>query len=107
MISPKPLKPPLRIDSWKHPSTLTFKREQRAYRPERKPVTIATGFIYDGGMLFCADTKITGVCRKRIRFPTLYASCHVASMAVCFGPYGGIEGRENARKLLLEPLARN
>ena len=81
MISPKPLTPPLHIDSWKHPLTPTFKREQRAYRPERKPVTIATGFIYDGGMLFCADTKITDVIKtnesKIVHFRSENGNCSI------------------------------
>lgn len=43
MIAPKPRKP---IDP-------------RVYRPRRKPVTIATGFVYDDGLVFCVDTKVT------------------------------------------------
>ena len=43
MISAKP-KPPV---------------DPRAYRPRRKPVTVAIGFVYDEGIVFCADTKIT------------------------------------------------
>lgn len=31
----------------------------RAYRPRRKPVTIATGFVYDDGLVFCVDTKVS------------------------------------------------
>src|ERR1039457_4093785 len=31
----------------------------RVRRPRRKRVTIAAGFVFDGGLLFCADTKIT------------------------------------------------
>jgi hypothetical protein len=42
MIPPKPISP-----------------DPRVYRPRRKPVTIAVGFAYDSGLLFCADTKIT------------------------------------------------
>src|ERR1035437_236768 len=33
--------------------------DPRVYRPRRKPVTIATGFVYDDGLVFCVDTKIT------------------------------------------------
>ncbi len=33
--------------------------DPRVYRPRRKPVTVAIGFAYDGGLLFCADTKIS------------------------------------------------
>jgi len=43
MISPKPLRP----------------FDPRVYRPRRKPVTIATGFVYDDGLVFCVDTKVT------------------------------------------------
>jgi len=43
MISPKPLR---LIDP-------------RTYWPRRKPVTIATGFVYDDGLVFCVDTKIS------------------------------------------------
>lgn len=31
----------------------------RVYRPRRKPVTVAIGYIYDEGIVFCADTKVT------------------------------------------------
>jgi len=31
----------------------------KIHRPRRKRVTIATGFTFDDGLLFCADTKIT------------------------------------------------
>jgi len=54
MILPKPLALPLQINHWKNPSV------RKAYRPQRKPVTIAIGFAYDGGLLFCSDTKVTG-----------------------------------------------
>jgi hypothetical protein len=43
MISAKPLSP---VDP-------------RVYRPRRKPVSIAIGYVYDEGIVFCADTKIT------------------------------------------------
>lgn len=43
MIAPKPRKP---VDP-------------KVYRPRRKPVTIATGFVYDDGLVFCVDTKVT------------------------------------------------
>ncbi len=43
MISSKPLSP----------------ADPRVFRPRRKPVTIATGFAYDDGLVFCVDTKIT------------------------------------------------
>lgn len=33
--------------------------DPRVYRPRRKPVTIATGFVYDDGLVFCVDTKVT------------------------------------------------
>jgi hypothetical protein len=59
MISPKPVSLPVRIDSQRHPSELRLKPDQSAYRPRRMPVTIAIGFVYDGGLLFCADTKVT------------------------------------------------
>ena len=55
MILPKPLAPPLQINHWKNPSA------RKAYRPQRKPVTIAIGFAHESGLLFCADTKVTGL----------------------------------------------
>jgi len=33
--------------------------DPRVYRPRRIPVTIAIGFAYDKGLLFCVDTKVT------------------------------------------------
>jgi 20S proteasome alpha/beta subunit len=44
MILPKPLRP---VDL-------------RASRPRRGSVTVATGFVYEDGLVFCADTKVTG-----------------------------------------------
>lgn len=36
-----------------------LKRDERLYRPRRVPVTVAVGFVYDEGIVFCADTKVT------------------------------------------------
>ena len=33
--------------------------DPRVYRPRRIPVTIAIGFAYDTGLLFCVDTKVS------------------------------------------------
>lgn len=58
MIAPKPF--PIRIDranTWPRP------RPKKVFRPRRKPVTIAIGFAYDGGMLLCADTGVTGAAK--------------------------------------------
>jgi hypothetical protein len=35
------------------------RQNPKAYRPRRKPVTIATGFVYDDGLVFCVDTKVS------------------------------------------------
>ncbi len=43
IISPKPLR---RLDP-------------KMRRPRRKPVTVAIGYVYDEGIVFCADTKVS------------------------------------------------
>jgi hypothetical protein len=53
MISAKPLRKP-------DPMVFTLpKPDPRAYRPRRAPVTVANAFVYDDGIVFCADTKVT------------------------------------------------
>ena len=42
MISSKPLRKP----------------DLRLYRPQRKPMTVAVGFVYNDGLVFAADTKV-------------------------------------------------
>ena len=61
MITPKPQNPPILISSWKSPIA---KPNWRAHRPQRKPVTIAVGFLHDGGLLLCADTKVSGAIKE-------------------------------------------
>lgn len=61
MIAPKPQKPPIPINQWSSP---VHRQDWRAHRPQRKPVTIAVGFTYDGGLLLCADTKVSGVIKE-------------------------------------------
>lgn len=53
MISPKPILLPIR-----QPRAVR-RLPQREYRPRRKPVTVAIGYVYDEGIVFCADTKVT------------------------------------------------
>jgi len=64
MIAPKPLPPPIRIDSRNIKKGPSLHPTHPAARPQRKPMTIAIGFAYDSGMLFCADTMITGAIRQ-------------------------------------------
>src|SRR5580692_6560606 len=52
MISAKPLLLPIR-----HPQS-TRRLPQAKYRPRRAPMTAAVGFVYDDGLVFCADTKV-------------------------------------------------
>ncbi len=52
MIAPKPKKP-IRF------TPALPKLDYSAYRPRRKPVTVAAGFVCEDGVLLCADTKIT------------------------------------------------
>lgn len=79
MISPKPLMPFVRIDTRKPPVSANRKPEQRAYRLQRKPVTIAIGFAFDGGLLFCTDTKVTGDIQanqsKIVRYSSADGNC--------------------------------
>lgn len=51
MISPKPLSPLLRFDSRRS-------QQRPKSKPTRGPVTVALGFVYDEGLVFCADTKV-------------------------------------------------
>lgn len=64
IISPKPINRSIRIDSQRHPSEYGLELARRLYRPQRKPVTIGIGFAYDGGLLLCADTKVSGAAIK-------------------------------------------
>ncbi len=51
-IPPKLFPPPIRICPKSH-------HPQTADRFRRKPMTVAAGFVYDEGLLFCVDTKIS------------------------------------------------
>ena len=57
MISAKPLLPPVQFSLRDSESTLRPRPTE--YRPRRKPVTVAAGFVCEDGVLLCADTKIT------------------------------------------------
>src|ERR1700691_2879566 len=52
MIPTKPPPPPNRICQ-------KIRSPQTVSRPRRKPMTVAAGFVYDEGLLFCVDTKIS------------------------------------------------
>jgi 20S proteasome alpha/beta subunit len=43
-----------------HPKPRPFQRPNSKRLPERKPMTIAIGFLYQDGLLLCADTQFTG-----------------------------------------------
>jgi hypothetical protein len=61
MISPKPQKPPIRIDQANH---WLRRPDHPANRPKRNRLTIAVGFTHDGGLLLCADTKVSGAIKE-------------------------------------------
>src|SRR2546425_4593516 len=49
MIAPKP----------RPVSRITYHKTKRPPERKRKRMTVAAGFVFDGGFLFCVDTKIT------------------------------------------------
>jgi 20S proteasome alpha/beta subunit len=58
--------------------------DPRAYRPRRKPVSIGVAFVYDQGIVFCADTKISAAVKgneSKIRF-------HLSKDSLCAMTFG-------------------
>lgn len=53
MIAAKPLPLSIRLPQ------STRRLSQATYRPRRGPVTVALGFVYGEGLVFCADTKVS------------------------------------------------
>lgn len=66
MIAPKPLTPPIRIDQSNPRLRLRRSPDPNhpANRPKRDRVTVAVGFAHQGGLLLCADTKVSGAIKE-------------------------------------------
>ena len=43
------------------PKPTSIRTSKRLPERKRKPMTVAAGFVFDDGFLFCVDTKITTV----------------------------------------------
>src|ERR1700677_3865297 len=64
MISPKPKLPPKDAAPQLTGKLLVLDKNHPAYRHRRKSMTIGVGFAYDGGLLLCADTKVSGAIKE-------------------------------------------
>ena len=64
MISPKPLSPKYDAAPQLTGKLFVLDKNHPAYRHRRKSMTIGVGFTYDGGLLLCADTKVSGAIKE-------------------------------------------
>lgn len=62
-----------------------YKPAPKLYRPRRVPLTAAVGFVYDEGLVFCADTKVSYPVKgneSKLPFFALHNGCCALQFAI-------------------------